>query len=46
MGIEDTRTKIEDIIGRKLTELEVLIMGLAYQEGFSSGVKSKCCINK
>jgi hypothetical protein len=46
VGIEDTIYIIEDIIERKLTELEVLIMGLAYQEGFSTGIKHRDDIKK
>jgi hypothetical protein len=35
--IENTRKYIEDVIGRKLTHIEILIFGMAYNGGFIDG---------
>jgi hypothetical protein len=37
--IESTIKYVESILGRKLTGEEILLVGVAYQDGFINGLK-------
>jgi hypothetical protein len=37
--IESTIKYVESILGRKLTGEELLLLGVAYQQGYSDGLK-------
>lgn len=39
LGIEETIKNIESIIGRKLTGEELIVIGIAFRQGYRQGYK-------